>query len=267
MTQYRRSASGERQVGRIMSALRPDGRSRDVPRKTTITPGYQAFAEGSALIEIGQTKVLCAATVEERIPAFLRGEGKGWVTAEYSMLPRSTGVRTPREGGQGQSRGRSQEIQRFIGRCLRAVTDREALGERTVLLDCDVIQADGGTRTAAITGAYVALYQALLVLVRRKMLSEIPLHSAVAATSVGMVDDETLLDLCYAEDVRAQLDFNVAMTDKQELVEIQGATEARPFPRETFMVLTDLAIGGMEHLFQAQREAIRSIREETRSRG
>ena len=238
---------------------RADGRRWDEPRRTTITPGYQAFAEGSALIEMGQTKVLCAATIEERVPSFLKGAGTGWVTAEYSMLPRSTGVRTPREGGTGQSRGRTMEIQRLIGRCLRAVTDREALGQRTVLLDCDVLQADGGTRTAAITGAYVALYQALLVLVRGRILAEVPLDCALAAMSMGLVEGEPLLDLSYGEDVRAELDFNVAMTDKGDLVEIQGTAEGKPFARETVSELIALAARGMEPLFQAQREAIQSI--------
>ena len=242
------------------SIKRVDGRSWDEPRKVTIIPGYQAFAEGSALIEMGLTKVLCAATIDERVPPFLRGEGKGWVTAEYSMLPRSTGVRTPREGISGQVRGRSLEIQRFIGRCLRAVTDREALGERTVLLDCDVIQADGGTRTAAITGAYVATYQALLGLVGSRMLADIPLNCGVAAMSVGVVDGKPMLDMSYGEDVRAQVDFNVAMTDKGDLVEIQGAAEGDPFPKETVPELIALASRGMEHLFQAQREAIQSIK-------
>ena len=244
----------------ISGKKRLDGRRWDELRKTTIIPGYQALAEGSAMIEMGLTKVVCAATIEERIPPFLRGQGKGWVTAEYSMLPRSTSVRTPREGGAGQVRGRSLEIQRLIGRCLRAVTDRAALGERTVLLDCDVIQADGGTRTAAITGAYVALYQALMELVRIRMLPEIPLYCAVAATSVGIVDGEPLLDLSYEEDVRAQVDFNVAMTDKGELVEIQGAAEGGPFSKEIVPELIALASSGTEYLFQIQREAIQSIK-------
>ena len=238
---------------------RLDGRVGDEPRKTIITPGYQAFAEGSALIEMGLTKVLCAATIDERVPPFMRGDGKGWVTAEYSMLPRSTGTRTAREGAAGQARGRSMEIQRLIGRCLRAVTDREALGERTVVLDCDVIQADGGTRTAAVTGAYVALYQALTVLVRSRVLDHVPLDSFLAAISVGLVGGERLLDLTYEEDLRAQLDFNVAMTDRGELVEIQGTAEGKPFPRDVVSELIDIASRGMERLFQAQREAIRSI--------
>ena len=241
------------------SPKRPGGRQWDEPRKVVITPGYQSFAEGSALIDMGMTRVVVSATLEERIPPFLRGTGKGWVTAEYSMLPRSTGVRTAREGGGGQARGRSQEIQRLIGRSLRAVTDREALGERTVLLDCDVIQADGGTRTAAITGAYVALYHALLGLVHSRILSHVPLTCAVAAMSVGRVDGGHLLDLAYEEDARAQVDFNVVMTDKGDLVEIQGAGEAGPFPKDDVPQLIDLAGKGMASLFHAQREAIKSI--------
>ena len=246
-------------MGPTQGRDRPDGRRWDEPRATKITPGYQSFAEGSALIELGMTRVLCAATLEERVPPFLKGAGKGWVTAEYSMLPRSTGVRTPREGTTGQARGRSLEIQRFIGRCLRGATDLEALGERTVTVDCDVIQADGGTRTAAVTAAYVALYQAMLGLVRGRVLGSMPLESAVAAISVGRLDGRPLLDLSYEEDVRAQVDFNMAMTDRGELVEIQGATEGSPFPMETVHELIALASGGMAHLFQAQRDAIQSM--------
>jgi len=245
-------------MGTVPNPKRRDGRSWDEPRVTTITPGVQRFAEGSALIEMGLTKVVCAATIEERIPPFLRGAGKGWVTAEYAMLPRSTGTRTPRDGGSGQVRGRTSEIQRLIGRCLRAVTDLEGLGERTVLLDCDVIQADGGTRTAAITGAYVALYQALLSLVRVRALDRIPLNFPVAAVSVGMVNGRTLLDLSYEEDVRAQVDFNVVMTENGDLVEIQGAAEGDPFSRDLVPEVIALASTGMENLFQAQRDAIRS---------
>ncbi len=247
-------------MGTAPKISRIDGRAWDQPRPTVIQAGYQAFAEGSALIEMGQTKVLCSASLEERVPAFLKGVGEGWVTAEYSMLPRSTSVRTPRET---RTRGRSQEIQRLIGRCLRAVTDRKALGERTVTLDCDVLQADGGTRTAAITGAYVALYQALLVLVKARVLSEVPLKCGVAALSVGMVGGSPLVDLCYEEDVRAELDFNVAMTDEGEVVEVQGGTEGGPFPRETVSRFIELAGTGMEQLFAAQREVIKSMRDGT----
>ena len=239
---------------------RNDGRACDQPRPTAITPGYQKFAEGSALIEMGATKVLCAASLEERVPAFLRGQGKGWVTAEYSMLPRATNTRTPRDRDAGRISGRSQEIQRLIGRALRAATDLEALGERTVHIDCDVIQADGGTRTAAITGAYVALYQAMRMLVKHRVLPREPLRGAVAAVSVGVLDGELLLDLCYEEDFRAQVDFNVVLTDRGEVVELQGATEAAPFSRQTLTEVVALAARGMEPLFRAQREAIRLLK-------
>ena len=238
---------------------RIDGRRPDETRKTGITVGFQSFAEGSALIEMGQTKVLCAASIEERIPAWLRGEGRGWVTAEYSMLPRSTLSRTPREVATGSVRGRSQEIQRLIGRALRAVTDLVALGGRTVLLDCDVLQADGSTRTAAVTGAYVALYQALLGLVRNDILGQVPLKCAVAAVSVGLVQDEMLLDLCYEEDLRAQVDFNIAMTEWGELVEVQATGEGGPFSRTLTEEATSLAQRGIETLVQIQRDAIEAL--------
>ena len=239
--------------------LRVDSRPWDQIRPTTITPGYQKFAEGSALIEMGSTKVLCAASLDERVPAFLRGQGKGWVTAEYAMLPRSTSTRTPRDRDTGRISGRSQEIQRLIGRALRAATDLEALGERTVHIDCDVLEADGGTRTAAITGAYVALYQAMNMLVKHRVLPREPLLGAVAAISVGVLDDQLLLDLCYEEDFRAQADFNVVLTDKGEVVEMQGATEGAPFSRQIMGQVMALAARGMEPLFQIQREAIRSL--------
>ena len=236
--------------------LRTDGRLWDQLRSTTITPGYQRFAEGSALIEMGATKVLCAASLDERVPAFLRGQGKGWVTAEYSMLPRSTSTRTPRDRDTGRTSGRSQEIQRLIGRALRAATDLEALGERTVHIDCDVLEADGGTRTAAITGSYVALYQAMNMLVKHRVLPREPLLGAVAAISVGVLEDQLLLDLCYEEDFHAQVDFNVVLTDQGKVVEIQGATEAAPFSRRTLSEVVALAARGMEPLFQIQHEAI-----------
>ena len=239
------------------SSPRADGRRWDEPRATTITPGYQRFAEGSALIEVGLTKVLCAASLEERVPPFLRGQGRGWVTAEYNMLPRSTNTRTSRE--RGVASGRSQEIQRLIGRSLRAITDTSGLGERTVQIDCDVIQADGGTRTAAITGAYVALYQALQMLVDQGVLNQLPLSHPVAAISVGLVDEQLMLDLCYREDFRAQVDFNVVLTEPGQLVELQGATEAAPFPRQRVAEILSLASRGVETLFQAQRLAIRQI--------
>ena len=239
---------------------RVDGRQWDQPRPVKIVPGFQEFAEGSALIETGATKVLCSASMEERVPAFLRGQGQGWVTAEYEMLPRSTNTRTSRDRDSGRVSGRSQEIQRLIGRALRAATNLGAMGERTVQIDCDVIQADGGTRTAAITGAYVALYQAFQLLVDHRVLRQVPLRAAVAATSVGLVDDELMLDLCYKEDFRAQVDFNVVLTDRGELVELQGATEASPFPRQRVSEVLSLACRGVEPLFRAQQEAISRLR-------
>ena len=238
---------------------RPDGRRWDEPRPAKITTGVQKFAEGSALIEVGSTQVLCAASLEERVPAFLRGQGKGWVTAEYDMLPRSTTTRSTRDRDAGRISGRSQEIQRLIGRALRAVTDLEALGERTVTIDCDVLMADGGTRTAAISGGYVALYLAMKTLVTQRVLAGIPLHGAVAATSVGILDDGLALDLCYEEDFLAQADFNVVLTDRGEVVEMQGATEADPFPRQRVDQVLALASRGVEQLFTVQREALRGI--------
>jgi ribonuclease PH len=234
---------------------RKDGRAWNQLRPITITPGYQKYAEGSALIEMGTTKVLCAASLEEKVPPFMRGQGKGWVTAEYSMLPRATNTRNTRERETGKISGRSQEIQRLIGRSLRAVTDLDALGERTVNIDCDVIQADGGTRTAAITGSYVALNQALQILVKNRVLTQVPLLCPVAAISVGILNDELLLDLCYEEDFAADVDFNVVLTSQGGLVEIQGATEADPFPRHQVDEVLSLASRGMESLFRVQREA------------
>lgn len=238
---------------------RIDGRRWDEPRPVNITVGYQRQAEGSALIEMGGTRVLCAASLEERVPGFLRGQGTGWVTAEYSMLPRATNTRTSRERDTGRISGRSQEIQRLIGRSLRSVTDLKALGERTVQIDCDVIEADGGTRTASITGAYVALHQAMHMLVRNRVLRRVPLECPVAAVSVGIVRDELLLDLCYAEDYDADVDFNVVMTADGGLVELQGATEARPFARPQVEQVLSLAARGLEPVFRAQREALRRV--------
>ena len=239
--------------------VRTDGRRWDQPRPVNITVGYQRSAEGSALIEMGGTKVLCAASLEERVPAFLRGQGTGWVTAEYSMLPRATNTRTDRERNSGRVSGRSQEIQRLIGRSLRAVTDMAALGERTVQIDCDVIEADGGTRTASITGAYVALHQAMMLLVRQRVLRRVPLVCPVAAVSVGILKDRLLLDLCYSEDYEADVDFNVVMTANGGLVELQGATEAQPFARPMVEQVLGLAARGLEPLFKAQREALRRV--------
>lgn len=239
--------------------VRKDGRHNDEIRPVSITVGYQRFAEGSALIELGETRVLCSATVEERVPNFLKGQRKGWVTAEYAMLPRATIVRTGRESTLGRIGGRTSEIQRLIGRCLRAVTDLNALGERTVLLDCDVLQADGGTRTAAITGSYVALYKALSELVDARILAEMPLQDSVAAISVGLVDGLPLLDLCYEEDSRAQVDCNVAMTGDGRLVEVQGSAERNPYSRKKLLAFMDLAESGIGLIKKAQTKAIDTI--------
>ncbi|MFC2034229.1 ribonuclease PH [Chloroflexota bacterium] len=239
---------------------RADGRAWDELRPVKIVPGFQSFAEGSALIELGKTQVLCSVSVEDRVPNFLRGGGNGWVTAEYAMLPRSTTTRTPRDSSLGKISGRNQEIQRLIGRSLRAVIDDTALGERTLIVDCDVLQADGGTRTAAITGAYVALNQALQTLARMGVISSIPLKSAVAATSVGVVHDYKLLDLCYDEDFNAGVDFNVVMTSQGDFVEIQGTAEGKPFSKETIDSLISLAEKGINRLFQIQQEALEAIK-------
>jgi ribonuclease PH len=239
--------------------LRLDGRADDELRPVRIVPGFQAFAEGSALIELGKTVVICAVSADDRVPNFLKGEGRGWITAEYSMLPRSTITRTRRES-QGRVGGRTHEIQRLIGRALRAVTDLEALGQRTLTVDCDVLQADGGTRTAAITGSYVALVQAIDTLIERGLLPSSPMKSAVAAASVGIVAGDPLLDLCYDEDFGAEVDFNVVMTSQGDLVEIQGAAEAKPFSKQTIDTLLSLAERGIEKLFTAQKAAIDSMR-------
>lgn len=236
---------------------RADGRAYDELRPVRIIPGYQSFAEGSALIELGKTLVLCSVSAEEKVPLFLRGGGSGWITAEYAMLPRATVTRTPRDSSLGRVTGRNQEIQRLIGRSLRAITDLSALGERTLTVDCDVLQADGGTRTAAITGAYVALYQAMQTLSNMGIISSIPLKTAVAATSVGIVHSYMMLDLCYDEDCSAAVDFNVAMTGQGEFVEIQGTAEAKPFPKATVDELLSLAEQGIRQLFQVQKEALK----------
>lgn len=235
---------------------RPDGRPPDALRPTRITPGAQAFAEGSALIEAGNTRVLCAVSIEDGVPRFLRGNGRGWLTAEYAMLPRSTHTRAPRERA---PRGRSQEIQRLIGRSLRAVVDMDALGERTLLVDCDVLQADGGTRTAAITGAYVALYQATAALAKNGNLPAVPLRTAIAAVSVGITRGEPLMDLCYEEDSQADADFNIAMTAQGEFVEIQGSAERAPFSADALARVLDLADRGIRQLIGIQQDAIAAI--------
>ena len=238
------------------SIIRHDGRALYQLRPVRITPGCQPFAEGSAMIEMGDTAVLCAASVEEEAPRWMRGRGTGWVTAEYDMLPRATSSRRRRDRDSGRAASRSQEIQRLIGRSLRAATDLPALGERAIYLDCDVLQADGGTRTAAITGAYVALRLAMQGLVDDGKLERVPLRCAVAAISVGLKDGELLLDLDYAEDSTADADFNIVMTDAGDVVEIQGTAEGAPFPRQRVGEAIALAAQGMERLFAAQRGAL-----------
>jgi len=238
---------------------RIDGRSFDELRPVRITPGFQSYAEGSVLIELGKTRVCCSVSVEEKVPMFLKGRGSGWVTAEYSMLPRSTCTRSPRESATGRVSGRSQEIQRLIGRALRAVMDLSKLGERSLVVDCDVLQADGGTRTASITGAYVALHLALKSLVDIGLIPSVPLRGSIAATSVGVVRGEMLLDLCYDEDCNADVDFNVVMTDTGSIVEIQGTGESRSFSRSELDRMLDLSYKGIRDLFVVQQEAIQSF--------
>ncbi len=234
--------------------MRTDARAPDQMRPVRIETGYLLTAEGSALIEVGNTRVLCAATVEDSVPQFLRGSGKGWVTAEYSMLPRSTVRRTQREVTRGRASGRTHEIQRLIGRSLRSVIDMTALGERTVVLDCDVLQADGGTRTAAITGAFVALSIAIRQLVTFGVIKTLPIRDSVAAVSVGIVDGHPLIDLAYDEDSRADVDMNVVMTGSGRFVEVQATAEQTPFDDEQLTRLLGLARHGISRLIQIQRE-------------
>ncbi|MBN1643433.1 MAG: ribonuclease PH [Dehalococcoidales bacterium] len=239
---------------------RADGRTYDQLRPVKITPAFQSFAEGSVLIELGRTRVVCSVSVDDKVPPFLRNKGVGWVTAEYSMLPRATLTRTERDSNRGVVAGRSQEIQRLIGRSMRAVTDMSSLGERTFIIDCDVLQADGGTRTAAITGAYVALYLAMDKLANMGVISSVPLNCAVAATSVGVVHGTRLLDLCYDEDSQAESDFNVVMNSRGEFVEVQGTAETKPFNKETIDFLLALAEKGIRELFAVQQAVIESAR-------
>jgi ribonuclease PH len=226
-------------------------------RAVSLEPGFAKYAEGSCLIRFGDTHVLCTASVEEKVPPFLRNTGRGWVTAEYGMLPRSTHTRTDREAARGKQSGRTQEIQRLIGRSLRAVTDLVALGERQVRIDCDVLQADGGTRTASITGSYVALYQAFQKLVEQKLLASIPLTDAVAAVSCGIHEATPVLDLDYAEDSNAETDANFVLTGKGGIVEIQATAEHEPFVDAQFSALLGLARSGVAELFALQRKALR----------
>ncbi|MCL1852922.1 MAG: ribonuclease PH [Peptococcaceae bacterium] len=234
--------------------MRLDGRAANELRPVRMVRGFTEPPEGSVLMQMGKTMVLCTATVEEKVPPFVKGSGKGWVTAEYAMLPRATDVRTQREANKGKLTGRTMEIQRLIGRSLRAVMDLEKLGERTVWLDCDVLQADGGTRTASITGAYIALEEALKVVLAKGLIKTMPLRERVAAVSVGRVEGEILLDLAYAEDSRAEVDMNVVMTESGRFVEIQGTAEAEPFDREELGIFLELAEQGIRSLFAHQLE-------------
>jgi len=236
--------------------MRSDGRGASSLREISITRHFIKHAEGSVLVEFGDTKVVCTASVEESVPPFLRGKGTGWVTAEYSMLPRSTHTRSSREAARGKIGGRTHEIQRLIGRSLRAVTNLTLLGERSILIDCDVLQADGGTRTASITGAYVALVDALRLLVERGVLPAVPLKEAVAAVSVGIVDGEILLDLNYLEDSAAEVDMNFVMTSSDRFVEVQGTAESEPFTVEQMDGMRIAAIDAIRKLFTIQEEAL-----------
>lgn len=240
---------------------RIDGRDNNEIRKVRITRDYIKYAEGSVLIEIGDTKVICTATVDDKVPLFLKGKEQGWLTAEYAMLPRATEERTVRESAKGKLGGRTQEIQRLIGRSLRSVVDLSLLGERTLLLDCDVIQADGGTRTASITGAFVAMVDALNKLRQQEAITQVPVRDFLAAVSVGKVNDEILLDLCYAEDSHAQVDMNVVMTGQGRIVEIQGTAEEHPFTREEMDQMLDYAAAGIAQLIEIQKSALGSLGE------
>ncbi len=236
--------------------MRPSGRDPDELRPVVFTPDFTKHAEGSVLVEFGDTRVLCTASVEGRVPPWMRGAGRGWVTGEYGMLPRATHSRSGREAVRGKQGGRTQEIQRLIGRSLRAATDLEALGERTVTLDCDVLQADGGTRTAAISGAYVALQVAMQRLCKQNKLKTNPVHGQIAAVSVGVYDGVAVLDLDYAEDSQAETDMNVVMNEAGRFIEVQGTAEGHAFTREEFDAMLELASGGINTIIEAQNEAI-----------
>lgn len=239
--------------------MRPSGRQPDELREITLTRNYTKHAEGSVLVAFGDTKVLCTATVEERIPPFLRGTGEGWITAEYGMLPRSTGSRMPREATRGKQGGRTMEIQRLIGRSLRAAVDLKALGERTITIDCDVIQADGGTRTASITGAFVALQDAISFLISKRKLKKTPVHGQIASVSVGIHNGTPVLDLDYAEDSTAETDMNVVMNDAGAYIELQGTAEGHAFRSDELQSMLVLAASGIETLMTKQREALANV--------
>lgn len=236
--------------------IRDNNRLRDELRPIKITRDYLLYPEGSVLIEVGNTKVICTAIIEEKVPPFLKGTGKGWVTAEYSMLPASTKTRKSRDINKLRIDGRSQEIQRLVGRSLRSAVDLNAFGERTVWIDCDVIQADGGTRTASITGAFVAMADAFKVLLDKKEIKKIPIKSFVSAVSVGIVENIKILDLCYSEDSSAQVDMNIVMTDKGEFIEVQGTGEESPFTYNEFMDLISLGSKGCQDLYKIQKAAL-----------
>lgn len=236
--------------------MRPSGRQPHDLRAIRLTRNYTKHAEGSVLVEFGDTRVICTATVEERVPRFLKGTGQGWITAEYGMLPRSTGMRMGREAAQGKQGGRTMEIQRLIGRSLRAAVDLSALGERTITVDCDVIQADGGTRTASITGGYVALADAIAHLKAKKLIKKEPLHGQVASVSVGIYDGTPVLDLDYAEDSNAETDMNVVMNDGGAFIEVQGTAEGHAFRRDEMDAMLNLAAKGIGELIEHQREAL-----------
>jgi ribonuclease PH len=238
---------------------RTDGRAAGELRPTKVTPGFLAHAEGSVLIEVGRTRVVCAATIEDRVPPFLRNSGKGWVTAEYGMLPRATSTRTQREATAGKVGGRTQEIQRLIGRSLRSVTKLTDLGERTIWIDCDVIQADGGTRTASITGGFVALALALQKMRDLALIRDVPLIDYVAATSVGIVDGCALLDLAYDEDSRAEVDMNFVKTGDGRFIELQGTAEGKPFDKRALDALMSLADSGIKELIEIQKSIVGEI--------
>lgn len=239
-----------------MTTQRPSQRQQNQLRDVSIIRHYTKHAEGSVLVKFGDTHVLCTASVDEKVPSFLKGKGQGWITAEYGMLPRSTGSRMDREAAKGKQSGRTQEIQRLIGRSLRAVIDLKVLGERTIHFDCDVIQADGGTRTASITGAYVALHDAISYLLKNGTIKESPLTNSVAAISVGVYKDMPVLDLDYIEDSDCDTDMNVVMTGSGGFVEIQGTAEGEPFDRETMNQMLDLAVHGIQQLKQKQNEVL-----------
>lgn len=236
--------------------MRLEGRAANQLRSVRITPGFMSQAEGSALIEVGRTRVICTATVEETVPAFLKGTNKGWITSEYSMLPRATNTRTPRESTSGRKSGRTHEIQRLIGRALRASIELEKLGERQIWIDCDVIEADGGTRTASITGAFIALRQAVHGLLESHKLTADPIRSHVAAVSVGIIGGVTMLDLNYAEDSSADVDFNIVMTDRDEFIEVQGTAERFPFSASALSELLELGRHGIHELIAMQKKIL-----------